>query len=107
MNKRQVDPRITGVAIILVLVIVQWFWWKGLVSKPKLRPPGGGAPAAAAGGEPTTLGREDVEVITIAGEPEPGDADGLGRDARFDGPSGLALDRDGNLVVADCRNHRI
>jgi hypothetical protein len=62
------------------------------------------------------MGRKDVLVETLAGAPDPGDADGLGRDARFDGPVGIAvrlqrLSRASGLVptlyVADCRNHRI
>lgn len=53
------------------------------------------------------FGRTDAVVETIAGAPEPGDADGMGRDARFDGPSGIALDKGGAAYIADTRNSRI
>lgn len=105
--KNNVDPRIAAVAIVLVLAAVQYVWWRGLVMKPHedRRPPptsgGGGAGATA------VLGRSDVIVQTVAGAPDPGYADGMGRDARFDGPSALALDARGNLYVADTRNNRI
>ena len=34
-------------------------------------------------------------------------SDGLGEMARFDGPEGIAIDKDGNMYVADLRNSRI
>src|SRR5688572_19311697 len=107
--KRNVNPRIVAVAILLVLGAVQWWWWNSLVArKPGQRPGPGGPP----GGGPTERslmirGREDVHVDTLAGAPEPGFVDGPGYRARFDGPSGLAIGRDGALLVADTRNHRI
>jgi hypothetical protein len=52
-------------------------------------------------------GRPTVEVETLAGAVEPGFADGPGYAARFDGPSGLVISKDGSLLVADSRNHRI
>jgi sugar lactone lactonase YvrE len=62
------------------------------------------------------LGREDVHVETLAGAPDPGDADGPGRDARFDAPVGIVVDTRPDpsgrgvstaIYVADSRNHRI
>lgn len=48
------------------------------------------------------------EVTTFAGQADtPGSADGTASAARFDGPTGLALDRSGNLYVADTNNHTI
>jgi streptogramin lyase len=43
----------------------------------------------------------DGSVTTLAGGLKKGHADGPGRDARFDGASGLALDAQGNLLVAE------
>lgn len=104
---RQVDARITVIAILVVLALVQWVWWKGLVSRKTLDAHG---PRDSSAGGPmmfTVTGQENVLVETLSGDPEPGDVDGSGRDARFDGPCGLALDKSGNLIVADSRNHRI
>lgn len=46
-------------------------------------------------------------LTTLAGSSETGFADGVGKDARFKGASALALDRDGNIYVADRENNRI
>ncbi|HYP31703.1 MAG TPA: gluconolaconase, partial [Burkholderiaceae bacterium] len=50
--------------------------------------------------------RTDGTVATLAGGAE-GFHDGQGAAARFDTPSGLALDAAGNLYVADTGNHAI
>jgi len=48
------------------------------------------------------------EVTTLAGSPGiSGFADGKGNDARFDNPQGIAVDRHGNVFVADCGNGSI
>ena len=48
------------------------------------------------------------EVTTFAGTPgEPGDADGTGRQARFNQPAGLAVDAAGHVYVADAGNNLI
>jgi len=47
------------------------------------------------------------EVSTLAGEEEPGFADGKGSAARFNNPHGITMDRAGNLYVADRDNNRI
>jgi sugar lactone lactonase YvrE len=49
----------------------------------------------------------DGHVSTVAGDGIPGYADGAGRDARFDGPIGIAVAADGNVYVADTYNDRI
>jgi len=49
----------------------------------------------------------DGSVSTLAGGGAPGDADGIGRAARFNGPLGVAVDRDGIVWVADTYNDRI
>ncbi len=47
-------------------------------------------------------------VITLAGSPnQSGSVDGVGSAARFNRPAGLALDTNGNLLVADTENHVI
>lgn len=50
---------------------------------------------------------EDGSVRTIAGGAEPGFRDGGGGEARFDTPCGIAIDRDGSLLVADTGNHSL
>ena len=56
-----------------------------------------------------TIRRIDREgiVITVAGSGEPGYRDGLRDGAAFSWPTGVAVDPEGNLIVADSRNHRI
>lgn len=49
----------------------------------------------------------DGSVSTLAGGGAPGYLDGIGRAARFDGPVGVAVDREGIVYVADTYNDRI
>lgn len=46
-------------------------------------------------------------VRTLAGDGRPGFVDGIGAQARFDTPSGLALDATGALWIADTGNHAL
>lgn len=46
-------------------------------------------------------------VTTVAGSGERGFKDGPTGEAQFDGPIGVAVDRDGNIFVADTYNDRI
>lgn len=50
---------------------------------------------------------KDGQVRTIAGGREPGFADGIGSEARFDTPCGIAVTDEGLLLVADTGNRRI
>ena len=46
-------------------------------------------------------------VMTLAGTGVPGYTNGPGRFARFNFPTGLGIDRSGNLYIADSANHLI
>ena len=47
------------------------------------------------------------DVTTLAGAGIPGYSDGPGEMARFNFPTGLEVDRNGNLYIADSANHLI
>jgi sugar lactone lactonase YvrE len=49
----------------------------------------------------------DGAVTTWAGKPSAGTADGIGKEALFAHPSGLAVDDLGNVYVADYDNHTV
>lgn len=107
-SKQQLSPKITAFVLLSVLVVVQWLWWRGLVMKPK-GSGGFGMQSSTPGPAtvPVVSGRKEIQVETIAGAPEPGNADGQGYETRFDSPLGLDFDKQGNLYIADSRNHRI
>lgn len=67
-----------------------------------------GAVYVADGGESNRIRRitADGQVETIAGSTE-GFADGDAHRAQFNTPSGIAIDRKGNIIVADTSNNRI
>ncbi len=104
--KKQVNPVITAIVLILALGAVLFVYTKGLLGKkpgPEGDMKGGGMEGAA---DPP-IGLERVTVGTLAGWSAPGHVDGAGWDAKFNGPSGIALAPDGSLYVSDSRNHRI
>ncbi|MBN8725669.1 MAG: hypothetical protein J0M03_22410 [Acidobacteria bacterium] len=47
------------------------------------------------------------ELSTIAGSSESGYLDGLSSEAKFNSPSGIAVDKQGNLYISDTINHVI
>jgi sugar lactone lactonase YvrE len=49
----------------------------------------------------------DGTVTTVAGDGIPGHRDGASRQARFRGPTGIAVDAGGRIIVADTYNDRI
>jgi sugar lactone lactonase YvrE len=49
----------------------------------------------------------DGTVTTVAGSRNVGYKDGPGTEATFDGPCGVAVDGEGNIIVADRGNHRV
>eukprot|EP00959_Pyramimonas_sp_CCMP1952_P345757 7241121-Pyramimonas_sp.AAC.1 len=50
---------------------------------------------------------KSATVSTLAGTSEDGYQDGEGNAAQFTDPWGVAVDGDGNVIVADTCNHRI
>lgn len=60
-------------------------------------------------GRPSFSHAEDYTFVTLAGPPEPGagSRDGLGNEARFNAPCGVAMNAAGQIWVADRSNHTI
>ena len=54
-----------------------------------------------------TVAQSSGVVSTLAGSGTPGFTDGTGTSAKFDSPTGVAVDGAGNVYVADQVNHRI
>lgn len=106
MFRKQISPKVTAVAVLLILAGIQFVYWRLLV----YRPPGGAAGGGGGGGGAQVVeyatGRADVEVLTVAGEGA-GYRDGAVWEARFCGPNALTLGPGGVLYVADSRNHRV
>ncbi len=60
---------------------------------------------------PLSVAAHAIEIVAtvtmLAGSGDDNMADGQGTAAMFDGPRGLAVDADGNVYVADWKNHRV
>ena len=69
--------------------------------------PNGGLYVADTGNNAIRRIASDGVVTTVAGNGEAGHVDARGRDARFNGPIGLAIDGSGRIIVADSYNDRI
>src|SRR5438067_2422852 len=106
MFRKQVSPRVAALAIVLILAAVQFFYWRLLVYRPTVRAPMGGGGGGMPPGPQVSVGLDSVQVELFAGG-DPGYVDGPAWRSRFCGPNALALERDGSLLVADSRNHRI
>lgn len=92
----------------MVLGAVLGLYTKGLLGRRQgeVEPMGPAGPSPPEE-PPPPQGLPTVQVTTLAGYTRPGFADGQGWEAKFNGPSGIALARDGSLYVADSRNHRL
>jgi sugar lactone lactonase YvrE len=62
---------------------------------------------AALFGFTTHARAEDYTFTTFAGQSSEGSADGLGQNARFFSPKGIAVDAAGNIYVADSANYTV
>lgn len=101
------SPALAGLVIVLACTVVLFGYWRGLVYEPKSGPAG---PMGGGGGgmPPAPLtGNAAVQVATLAGNGEAGLRDGRGGEARFDGPSAVAVGPGGVVIVTDSRNHRL
>ncbi len=104
--KKQIPDIWVAFVILAVLGGVFYLYGRGLLGEPRQGkrqgPPGGAATLA-----PPVTGMRAVNVTTLAGRPEPGYADGVGKAARFSGPAAVAIGPGGVIFVADTRNNRI
>lgn len=103
--RREVSPRTIVLSILLVLGLIQFFYWRGLLGPQAAAPPGsmGGGPSPSL--LPPPMGNRDLVVRELAGGIGPGLRDGWLWEAAFLQPTGLALSPGGVLFVADTGNH--
>jgi murein DD-endopeptidase MepM/ murein hydrolase activator NlpD len=67
----------------------------------------GGVLVADTGNDAIRRIAPDGRITTVAGDGTPGDRDGAAGHARFRGPTGIAVDARGRIIVADTYNDRI
>jgi len=108
--KREASPIVVAVGILALLVAIEIVYWQKLgPAKPRVtaatRQGGGGSQGGSASETPS--GDPRFVVVTLAGAPEAGHQDGTAGEARFDGPAAVCADRNGNVYVADSRNHAV
>jgi hypothetical protein len=70
-------------------------------------PAGGNSSGTPAPTNPSPLKPQKITVSTFAGSGTAGFSDGNGLNASFNGPQGIAVDINGNILVSDSKNHRI
>ncbi len=104
MFRKTIDPRFAAIATLCTLVGIQWFYWRNLVYEPPTRGAGGPPPPGGPPPQIALLGLESFVIENWIGD-EPGYRDGKCWEARFSGPNALASLPNGDLVVADSRNH--
>ena len=104
--RKEVNPVVAFLGILIALTVVQVVYWRGLVGGPTRRRAGGGPAPQTTGDESAApTGSPDISVTTLAGKPEPGHRDGSAGSALFDGPAAIAAGRGGAIYIADSRNH--
>ncbi len=104
--RKEVNPVVAFLGILIALTVVQVVYWRGLIGGPP-EPRGKRGPTGPTTGDESVAprGSLDISVTTLAGEPEPGHRDGAADRARFDGPAAIAAGRAGATYIADSRNH--
>jgi len=103
--KKEVSPIVGVLGILITLTAVMLGYWFGLVGggKEDVQPKGSAKSAGKAEGAAAEA--SGPPVGTLAGGAQPGYLDGPAAESLFSGPSGVAVDRDGAVYVADSRNH--